>query len=120
MPLKIEIKAPIAPGEDDDDKVKHFMSWWMDYMAANQITLSDDSIKKLVYYHEWIKNKDRDLPINESKVYNLFGQQWHDSDIYRFPKVHLVKTHFLLGNLRIAKSSLLEKFQQSLALPNIK
>ena len=92
----------------------------MDNMATNQITLSDDNIKKLVYYHEWIKNKDRDLPINESKVYKLFGQQWHGSDIYRCPKVHSVKTNFLSENLRIAKSSLLQKFQQSLALPNIK
>ena len=44
------------------------------------------------------------------------------SDIHRFPTVHMVKTHFLLENLWISKPSLgiLERFQRSSALPNIK
>ena len=44
------------------------------------------------------------------------------SDIHRFPTLHMVKTHFLLENLWISKPSLsiLEKFQRSSALPNIK
>ena len=44
------------------------------------------------------------------------------SDIYRLPILHMVKTHFLLENLWISKPSLsiLEKFQRSSALPNIK
>ena len=44
------------------------------------------------------------------------------TDIYRFPTVHMVKTHFLLENLWISKLSLsiLENFQRSSTLPNIK
>ena len=44
------------------------------------------------------------------------------SDIHRFPTVHMVETHFLLENLWISEPSLgiLEKFQGSLTLPNIK
>ena len=44
------------------------------------------------------------------------------SDIHRFPTVHMVETHFLLENLLISEPSLgiLEKFQCSSALPNIK
>ena len=44
------------------------------------------------------------------------------SDIHRFSALYMVKTHFLLGNLWISKPSLsiLEKFQHSLALPDIK
>ena len=44
------------------------------------------------------------------------------SDIHWFPTLHMVKTHFLLENQLISKPSLsiLEKFQRSLALPNIK
>ena len=44
------------------------------------------------------------------------------SDIHRFPALHMVKTNLLLENLWISKPSLsiLEKFQCSLALPNIK
>ena len=43
-------------------------------------------------------------------------------DIYKFKVVHMVKTHFLLENLWISGASLgvLEKFQCSLAVPNIK
>ena len=43
-------------------------------------------------------------------------------DIYRFPTVHMVKTHFLLEILGTSEPSLgiLEKFQWSLALLNIK
>ena len=43
------------------------------------------------------------------------------SDIHRFPTLHMVKTHFLLENLWISKPSLsiLEKFQCSLAVPNV-
>ena len=43
-------------------------------------------------------------------------------DIYRFPVVHMVKTHFLLERLCISGASLgiLEKFQHSSAVHNIK
>ena len=42
--------------------------------------------------------------------------------IYRFPIVHMVKTHFLLENLSISEPSLgiLHNFQRRSALPNIK
>ena len=52
-----------------------------------------------------------------------FFQQLRDaSDIHRFPTVHMPETHFLLENLWISEPSLgiLEKFQRSSALPNIK
>ena len=42
------------------------------------------------------------------------------SDILRFPTVHIFKTHFLLENLWVSEPSLLEKFQCSLAPPNMK
>ena len=44
------------------------------------------------------------------------------TDIYRFPIVHMVKTHFLLENLSISEPSLgiLQNFQCRSALPNIK
>ena len=44
------------------------------------------------------------------------------TDIYRFPIVHMVKTHFLLENLSISEPSLgiLQNFQHTLVLPNIK
>ena len=43
-------------------------------------------------------------------------------DIYRFPVMHMVKTEFLLENLWISGASLclLEKFQCSSAIPNMK
>ena len=44
------------------------------------------------------------------------------SDIHRFPTLHMVETHFLLENLWISWASLgiLEKFQCSSVLPNVK
>ena len=45
-----------------------------------------------------------------------------DSDIYRFPTLHMVESHFLLENPSISESSLgiLEKFPCSSGLPIIK
>ena len=45
-----------------------------------------------------------------------------DSDIDRFPTLHMTETHFLLENPSISESSLgiLEKFQRSSGLPIIK
>ena len=42
-----------------------------------------------------------------------------DSDIYRFPTLHMAETHFLLENQSISESSLdiLEKFPRSSGLP---
>ena len=42
-----------------------------------------------------------------------------DSDIYRFPSLHMAETHFLLANPSISESSLgiLEKFPRSSGLP---
>ena len=52
----------------------------------------------------------------------FFQLTWDASDIHRFSTLHMVNIHFLLENLWISKPSLsiLEKFQCSLALPNIK
>ena len=52
---------------------------------------------------------------------NVFGGINKDaSDIYRFPALHMAKTHFLLENLLISEVSLgiLEKFQCNSDLPN--
>ena len=51
-----------------------------------------------------------------------FFQYKDGSDIYRFPAVYMIETHFLLENLWISEPSLgiLEKFQRSSAVPNIK
>ena len=70
------------------------------------------------------------MPI--SQLYFILGRadlRWKVSsclrdatDIYRFPIVHMVKTHFLLENLSISEPSLgiLQNFQCRSALPNIK
>ena len=54
--------------------------------------------------------------------WNFFSLLRDASDIHRFPTLHMVEIHFPLENLWISEPPLgiLEKFQQSLALPNVK
>ena len=68
----------------------------------------------------WHKN-------NVAQLYFILGWKFSSwlrdaPDIYKFPTVHMVKTHFLLKNLRLsgASFSMLEKFQHSSAVPSVK
>ena len=90
----------------------------------------------VVYEKIYFKAYTNDLYIshknNFAQLYFISGRaelHWNfsswlrdASDIHRFPALYMVKTRFLLGNLWISKPSLsiLEKFQHSLALPDIK
>ena len=61
--------------------------------------------------------------LRTAKLHWNFSSWLRDaSDIYRFPTVHMAKTHFLSENLWISKPSLslVEKCQCSSAVPNIK
>ena len=85
-----------------------------------------------IYFETWINNQYNWLQNNIAQLYFILWRAklcWNFSsclrdatDIYRFPIVHMVKTHFLLENLWISEPSLgiMEKFQCSLTLPNIK
>ena len=58
----------------------------------------------------------------DTLCWNFSGLLRDVSDIHRFPTVHMAEIHFLLENLWISEPFLgiLEKFQCSSALPNIK
>ena len=73
----------------------------------------------------WHKNNiaQLDFVLGTAELCLNFSSWLRDvHDIYWIPVVHMVKTHFLLENLWISGASLdiLEKFQCSWALPNVK
>ena len=83
--------------------------------------LQRGSMRKYIWKHTQITNTFNTkfyctiiFYIRESWAYWKFSSWLRDApDIYRFPSVHMVKTHFLLENLLISKPplSILEKFQ---------
>ena len=85
-----------------------------------------------IYFEAYINDQYTWHKNNIAQLYFILGRaelRWNfsswlrdASDIHRFPTLHMVNIHFLLENLWISKPylSILEKFQCSLALPNIK
>ena len=85
-----------------------------------------------IYFEAYTNDQYISHKNNIAQLYFILGRaelHWNfsswlrdASDIHRFPALHMVNTHFMLENLWISKLSLciLEKFQRSSALPNIK